>query len=97
MIKKSNPYNYDYHSIFPDMIEYLGWEGGMAYKAIKNGKPYLIIDDGSMAEVFDENDPSDKKILDSMTTIIQFKDKEELEKYVTDNMSFAVDMTKERY
>lgn len=96
MIKKSYPYNYDYESKFPDMIEYRGCEGGMAYKAVKNGKPHLIIDGGSMAEVFDENDPTDKEILDSMVTIIEFDDEEELSKYVSIEMSFAFDMTKER-
>lgn len=56
-----------------------GFEGGAIYKASKDGKFYLIIDEGTLADFLDEDD---QDILDQLVKIIEFENEDELNNYL---------------
>lgn len=73
-----HPFGYKYAEQFPDAKMIGGFEGGAIYKATKDKKHYLIIDEGTLADFLDEDD---KDLLDQLVKIIEFETEEELENY----------------
>lgn len=56
-----------------------GFEGGAIYKASKNDKHYLIIDEGTLADFLDEDD---RDLLNQLVKVIEFETEEELNNYI---------------
>ncbi|GIK21758.1 MAG: hypothetical protein BroJett005_11720 [Ignavibacteriota bacterium] len=72
-------FGFNYRELFPDSKMIGGFEGGAIYKASKDGKFYLIIDEGTLAEFLDEDD---QDILDQLVKIIEFENEVELNNYL---------------
>lgn len=79
MIITKHPFRYNYTEQFPDLKMVGGFEGGAIYKAIKDGKHYLIIDEGTLAEFLDYED---QDLLDQLINIMEFETEEELNNYL---------------
>jgi len=79
MIITKHPFGYKYRELFtePNMIG--GFEGGAIYKAIKDNKHFLIIDEGTLADFLDEDD---QDVLDQLIKIIEFENEDELNNYL---------------
>ena len=73
------PLSYYFKEIYPDAKRIGGFEGGAIYKATKDGKYYLIVDEGTMADFLDEDD---KDLLDHLVQVIEFDTEEELNQYL---------------
>jgi hypothetical protein len=73
------PFSYYFKEIYPNAKRIGDFEGGAIYKAIKNGKYYLIVDEGTMADFIDEDD---KELLDQLVKVIEFDTEEELNQYL---------------
>lgn len=74
-----HPFRYNYKAEFPNLKEIASFEGGVIYKATKDKKHYLIIDEGTRADFLDEED---KDLLDQLIKIIEFETEEELNHYL---------------
>jgi len=74
-----HPFRYNYRELYPDAKMIGEFEGGAIYKAEKNDKYYLIIDEGTMADFLDEDD---KDLLNQLVKIIEFETEEELNNYL---------------
>lgn len=67
-----HPSNYDLATAFPNWRTVAGWEGGCCRAAEKDGKWYLIFDEGTMADFLDGDDPVDRKMLDQLITVVEY-------------------------
>lgn len=76
-----HPFGYSYRDLFPNIKMIGGFEGGAIYKAFKDEKHYLIIDEGTLADLLDEDD---QDLLDQLVKIIEFETEEELNKYLVE-------------
>ena len=78
---KPNKYPIKFHfkEIYPEAKMIGGFEGGAIYKAVKDNKYYLIIDEGTMADFLDEDD---RDLLDQLVKVIEFETEEELNQYL---------------
>lgn len=74
-----HPFRFNYKKKFSNAQKIGAFEGGTIYKATKDNKYYLIIDEGTMADFLDEND---QDLLDQLTNIIEFDTEEELNHYL---------------
>jgi len=72
-------FGFNYRELFPDSKMIGGFEGGVVYKASKEGKSYLIIDEGTLADFLDEDD---QDVLDQLIKIIEFENEDELNNYL---------------
>ncbi|MFZ1517691.1 MAG: hypothetical protein WAU11_02895 [Ignavibacteriaceae bacterium] len=72
-------FGFNYRELFPDSKMIGGFEGGAIYKAIKESKFYLIIDEGTLADFLDEDD---QDVLDQLIKIIEFENEDELNNYL---------------
>lgn len=68
------PYNYDLRERFPQARRLFGYEGGAVFTAERDGKAYILIDAGTMADFLDENDPSDAEVMQRLVTIEEYDD-----------------------
>jgi hypothetical protein len=75
---------------FPNAQVFQGWEGGCAFKAQRDGKPFIIIDEGTMADFMDENDPTEREILNRLVSVIEFESEAERDAYIAREMQFGV-------
>lgn len=91
-----HPFRFDTHGQFPNARAFRGWEGGCAYRAKRGGKPFLIIDEGTMADFLDENDPTDREVMNRLVSVIEFDDEAEREAYIAREMRFGVDLERRR-
>lgn len=73
------PFRYNFKAEFPNLKEIASFEGGAIYQAKKEDKHYLIIDEGTLADMLDEDD---KDLLDQLVKIIEFETEEELNNYL---------------
>jgi hypothetical protein len=76
------PFQFNFREVFPDAKMIKGLEGGVIYKASKDNKKYLIIDEGTMADFLDVND---KDLLDRLIRIIEFNTEDELNNYIVEH------------
>lgn len=79
MIIYKHSLGYEYKAVFPNAKMIGGFEGGAIYKAFKDEKHYLIIDEGTLADFLDEDD---QDLLNQLVKIIEFETEEELNKYL---------------
>jgi len=79
MVATKHSVEYNYRELFPNVKMIGGFEGGAIYQAIKTDKHYLIIDEGTLADMLDEDD---KDLLDQLVKVIEFETEEELEIYL---------------
>ena len=94
MKKKRFPFNYNVHKRFPNARLFRGWMGGCALKAEKNNKYYLVIDNGTLADFLDEEDPQELETLKKLVTIIEFNDEGEREDYITEHVKSGVALSR---
>ena len=87
-----HPYGFDTPGRFPNARRFRGWEGGCAYKAERDGKPFVIIDEGTMADFLDESDPTDREVLNRLVSVIEFENEAEREAYIASRMAFGVNV-----
>jgi hypothetical protein len=81
MKTSKHPFGFNYKELYPNAKMIGGFEGGAIYKAVKDEKHYLIIDEGTLADFLDEDD---KDLLDQLVKVIEFETEEELNKYLTE-------------
>ena len=74
-----HPIGFNYRTLFPDAKMIGGFEGGAIYRAVKDNKHYLLIDEGTLADFLDEDD---KDLLDQLVKIIEFETEDELNNYL---------------
>jgi hypothetical protein len=74
-----HPFGYNYTELFPNVKMIGGFEGGAIYKAFKDEKHYLIIDEGTLADFLDEDD---QDLLDQLVKVIEFETEKELNQYL---------------
>ncbi len=74
-----HPFRFNYKEIYPDLKAIGGFEGGAIYKATKDNKYYLIVDESTMADMLDEDD---QDLLDQSVKIIEFENEDELNNYL---------------
>jgi len=74
-----HPFGYNCRELFPNVKMIGVFEGGAIYKAFKDEKHYLIIDEGTLADFLDEDD---RDLLNQLVKIIEFDSIEELESYL---------------
>lgn len=91
-----HPFTFDTHGQFPNARAFRGWEGGCAYRAERDRKPFLIINEGTMADFLDENDPTDREVMNRLISVIEFDDEAERETYIEREMRFGVDLERRR-
>lgn len=79
MTINKHPARYKFREVFPNLIEISELEGGVIFRASKDNKHYLIIDEGTLADFLDEDD---KDLLNQLVKIIEFETEEELNHYL---------------
>lgn len=77
-----HPFGFNYKDIYPDAKIIGAFEGGAIYKATKKRKYYLIIDEGTMADLLDDND---RDLLKELVQIIEFESENRLINYLKKN------------
>ena len=65
-------WSYDLNARFPQQRLIFGYEGGCVAAAEADGKFFITIDEGTMADFLDENDPTDAEVLNRLKTIMEF-------------------------
>ena len=88
MIIERHPYHYSVAENFPGARRIVGFEGGAAYAAERDGKPYIIVDEGTMADFLG---PEDQDLLNALVQVIEFESEEERASYIKKELNFAVD------
>lgn len=78
---EKHSYRFDTRDHFPNARVFRGWEGGCAYQAERDGKPFIIIDEGTLAAFLDENDPTDREVMSRLVSVIEFMDEAERQAY----------------
>ncbi len=86
------PYNFDIRSEFPNAHVFKGWEGGCAFKAERDGKPFIISDGRTIAEFLDEADLIDSEALNGLVSVIEFENAAERDIYIAEAMRFGTDL-----
>lgn len=69
-----------------------GWEGGCAFKAERDGKPFIVSDGRTIAEFLDEADLPDPEALNGLVSVIEFENEAERDAYITREMAFGTDL-----
>jgi hypothetical protein len=87
-----HPYNFPIRANFPNARAFRAWEGGGAYRAERDGKVFVIIDEGTLADCFDETDPAQQEILSRLVSVIDFEDESERQSYITQRMKVGIDL-----
>jgi hypothetical protein len=91
---EKHPFGFDVCDQFPNARPFRGWEGGCAYRAEREGKAFVIIDEGTMADFLDECDPQEREVLKQLVSVIEFDNEAEREAFITDQMRFGTDLEK---
>lgn len=89
MIRKNFPADYNIEEDFPERKIIRRWDFGGVYHAVKDETHCLIIDKSLMADMLDQNDPTDKKVFDNLIHLLQFEDEEEMNRYVQSELGWA--------
>lgn len=82
MKTSKHPFRYNYKEHFTNINCIGGFEGGAIYKAYKNNKHYLIIDEGTLADFLNDDD---QDIMDQLVKVIEFETEEELNQYLKEH------------
>ena len=65
-------WTYNLDARFPHRRKVFGFEGGYTATAEAEGKFYIIVDEGTMADFLLPNDPVDAEVLARLKTIMEF-------------------------
>lgn len=84
-------YGFGVSEHFPNARRVRACECSWAYKADRDGKPFLIIDSGTMADFLDEGS-TDRELLNGLVSVIEFDSDEERETYIARDMASWVDV-----
>lgn len=83
------PWNYDLDVRFPHKRFIFGYEGGAVETVEADGKTYIIVDEGTMADFLLESDPTDADVMSRLITVMEFDTADErdreLAKMVTEH------------
>lgn len=69
---EQHPWSYDLITRFPHQRIIFGYEGGCVAAAEAGGEFAIIIDEGTMADFLDDNDPTDAEVLARLKSIMLF-------------------------
>lgn len=89
---QDRPYDFDIRAEFPNARLFKAWEGGGAFKAERDGKPFIISDGRTIAEFLDETGLTDREALDGLVSVVEFEDEAERDAYVAREMAFGADL-----
>lgn len=78
------PWNYNVEVRFPHRRVIFGYEGGHVDAAEADGKGYIIVDEGTMADFLSENDPTDAEVLSRLKTVMEFDTVDERDSELAD-------------
>jgi hypothetical protein len=90
--RATHSFEYDVEKTFPNARPVKGWEGGVAWCADRGGKPVLIIDERTMADFLDQNDPRDREIMAQLVSVLEFEGIAERELYMARFLHFAIEL-----
>jgi hypothetical protein len=65
-------WTYNLDTRFPHRRKVFGYEGGYTAIAEADGKFYIIVDEGPMADFLLPNDPVDAEVLGRLKTVMEF-------------------------
>ncbi len=71
---------------FPNARAFQTWEGGCAYLAERNGAAYVILDEGTMADVVAADD---RDLLKELVKVLRFDDEAERDAFVQQRLASA--------
>lgn len=77
---ESHPYNYPIEKVFPERRLLSGFEGGSLWLAEKEGRYYLIADEGTMADYLMPGEDDD--LLNVMVKVYEFEDDSERQRFI---------------
>jgi hypothetical protein len=80
--------DFDIFHRFPNAREFKGFEGGGVYKAELHNKPFLIIDERTLADLLTEEDAEGL----TFVKVIEFADEDERESYIARELQHGVDV-----
>lgn len=75
------PWDYRLSERFPSSRGLYGYEGGWVATAERDGKFYIAVDEGTMGEFLDPDDPTDAEVLARLITVMEFDTQEERDEY----------------
>lgn len=75
----AHPYNFNLLEHFPKAREVSAWEGGRAYLAERDGVAYVLVDEGTLADLLDDED---QDLLDGLVKVIAFESEAERTEYI---------------
>ena len=78
------PWNYNVDARFPHRRVIFGYEGGHVVAAEADGKSYIIVDEGTMADFLSESDPTDAEVLNRLITVMEFDSVDERDSELAD-------------
>jgi hypothetical protein len=81
-----HPFGYKVRDAFPNARLRQGFEGGAVYLAERGGKPYIIVDDGTMTDFLGEEDTA---LLEQLVQVIEFDCEQEREAYLREQYGGA--------
>lgn len=79
MVTTEHPMSFDIKVAFPNARRSRVWEGGGSYLAERDGVPYVIIDERSMADFLGDDD---QDLLNKLVHVIAFDNEIERSAYV---------------
>mgnify|MGYP007023836002 CR=1 FL=1 len=82
MLITKYPVGFIYKVIYPNAKLIGGFEGGAIFHAIKDNKHFLIIDEGALADFFDEDD---QDLIEQLVKVIEFENEKELNNYLEEH------------
>jgi hypothetical protein len=78
------PWNYNLDVRFSRRRAIFGYEGGHVDAAEADGKSYIIVDEGTLADFLSESDPTDAEVLSRLKTVMEFDTVDERDREVAD-------------
>lgn len=79
-----HPPTFDTDREFPNARMLRGWEGGAAYAAERDGAFFIVIDESTMSDFLDEDDPTDRDVLDRLVTVLEFPDEQARDRHAAE-------------
>lgn len=90
------PYEFDILAEFPNARLFKMWEGGGAFKAERDGKPFIISDARTLADDVEYTVElglvNRETALDGLVSVVEFEDEAERAAYVAREMAFGSDV-----
>jgi hypothetical protein len=85
-------YGFGVREHFPNARLIRAWDCSWAYRADRDGKPFLIIDSGTLADFLDVGCSTDREMLNGLVSVIEFDSDQEREAYMAREMASWLDV-----